>query len=186
MEFQSLSTKIFIAVTSPLSPLEDLSNIYTSTVQSLSLNFVFLLFVILLSEIIYSWSTNIKKYLRLPENIFVGIAASYLTTLIFWYLSGFPSSGTSIIGLNLLTFSILCIILDLPSIITNLKHNLTNKNKKVVLYHSLILVLYVLTFILIYAIYASYGYRLTHLIGGVIGLIIFISVLVVRSHKQKK
>ena len=186
MGFQGLTTKIFVTITSPLSPLEDLSTIYTSTLQGLSLNLVFLLFVILLSEIIYSWSKNIKKYFRLPENIFVGIAASYLTALVFWYLSGFPSSGTSIIGLNLLTFSILCIILDLPLRVTNLKNNLLNQNKKVVLYHSLILLLYLLAFVLIYALYASYGYRLTHLIGGVIGLIIFISVLIMRSHKQKK
>jgi hypothetical protein len=55
-----------------------------------------------------------------------------------------------------------------------------------VLYHSLILILYVLAFILIYALYASYGYRLTHLIGGVIGLVIFISLLIIRAHKQKK
>jgi hypothetical protein len=182
---QGIATKLFVTITSPFGPLENLSNIYTSINQGLLLNLIFLLAIIFFSEIVYQYTKNIKKYLHLPENILIGIVASYITAIIFWYYTGTPSSGTSIVGVNLLTFSLLCIILDVPTKITQLKDSITSKNKRFYVIYSLTLVLYLLAFILIYALYASYGYRLTHLIGGIIGLILFIALVTFRFYNRR-
>ncbi len=183
--FQGTLTKLFVTATSPFGPLENLSSIYTSTSQGILLNLIFLLAIIFFSEIIYHYSQNIKKYLHLPDHIVIGIIASYITALIFWYYVGTPSSGTSIVGVNLLTFSVLCLILDIPVRVMKLKNSLSSKTQRLIVVDSLILVLYLLAFILIYALYASYGYRLTHLVGGLVGLVIFIIMISIR-HKQTK
>lgn len=182
--FASTLAKIFVFVTSPFSLLENLSNIYSTPAQGLFLNLAFLLVIIYASDMLYSKSKEIKKYFKSGEQIWIGIIASYLISPIFWYLYGLPSSGTSIIGVNLLTFAVICLILDIPARIKKLKKAIRIKNRRFTIGYSAVLALYALGFILIYLVYSAYGYRLTHLVGGIVGLVIFLAVIVIRFYKR--
>ncbi len=176
--------KGFVLLTSPFSPLEDLLKIYSSTTQGLLLNWVFLLAVMFFAEFVYGYSKAAKKHFKLPEHILIGILATYITSIIFLFSTGYPASGTSIVGVNLVTFAAICLILDIPYRVKRLKKTVSSGNRYLIVADSLMLVLYGLAFIGLYTLYGAYGYRLTHLVGGIIGLLMFLILLVKKNNKR--
>lgn len=104
---------------------------------------------------------------------------------IFLLFTGYPVSGTSIVGVNLVTFTAICLALDVPYRIKLLKKTVSSRKRYLIVADSLMLVLYGLAFIGLYALYATYGYKSTHLVGGIIGLVMFLALMTRNNHINK-
>lgn len=95
--------QFFLFATSPFSPLEDFSRIYSSVTVGLISNFFVVGMLILIAEVIADFVLkNGKNYVR--TTFVYSILSSYILSFIIFLLLGTPSTGTSIIGL---CFSIL-------------------------------------------------------------------------------
>jgi len=89
--------QFFLFATSPFSPLEDFSRIYSSVTVGLISNFFVVALLILISEIIADFVLkNGKSYVR--TTFVYSILSSYILSFIIFVLLGTPSTGTSIIG----------------------------------------------------------------------------------------
>lgn len=102
------SNDLFLFLTSPFGPIENLSPIYSS----LQVGFIWngIEVGVALAILTFYFNTSFKGYKKYIGPYFVllySILASYITSAIIWILDSSPSTGTSIIGASSTIFIIL-------------------------------------------------------------------------------
>jgi len=103
-------TAVFL--TSPFNLLETASGVYSSPLEGMQENFILVVLFILLAEL-YSRHAQVSKPKLTITHIFaLSIAATYITSALWWVLFGVPSNGTSIIAFCILTYLAAVTLLD--------------------------------------------------------------------------
>ena len=122
------SFNAFKLITSPFSPLEDISPYITFSQIEVNLlnNFLYVFLVIASLEAYYNW---LKKKNDIKIIFYFCIAASYLTAIFWWIYKGTPSTGTSIIGL-VFTLTILWVLITNAKKVWNKIKELFSKANK--------------------------------------------------------
>lgn len=96
-------TAVFL--TSPFNILETLSPIYPSFEVGLSENFVFVVLFVLLAESYSRYSmTRAKGLISVDVAFILSIVSTYTTSALWWWRTGVPASGTSIVAFDMLLF----------------------------------------------------------------------------------
>jgi hypothetical protein len=157
-----------VFLTSPFNVLETLSPVYNSVAQGLQENFEILVAVILIAEVFSRYSmVRLKPYLTIDWAFALGIAASYVTSALWWWHTGVPGSGTSIVAFSILLFLASAASLDV-------KRRMKDARTKAELKRD---------YIWIAALVTSFGFLPTYVVGNphyqlhIVGALVFGSMV---------
>lgn len=110
----NVTDRPLVFLTAPFNGIENLSRVYGSFQQGLEANFLFILCLIIATEIYCSYFMKFfRRRIGIVRLFLFSVLASYILSALEWRLTGYLSSGTSIIGFCLAVFLTLSLIVDL-------------------------------------------------------------------------
>jgi hypothetical protein len=153
-------------ITSPFNFKEDFLKVYSSPQEGL-LNNVGVPFIIAFVQVLYYHLLAQNRRIR-PELVFwASVLASYLVSGLAWFLTGAPSTGTSIIGFSMIAFLFGSTLFDIPTYFRKIREGKKQQQLLAKCYIVSVVSIFSLVGLVLFYLWgnASYGY---HLAGGLL------------------
>lgn len=170
LSLSKMSANIFGFVSSPFNLSEVFAKMYSSPIEGYVFNGIFTAAIIALT-IVYAnlWATS--RQIR-PELVFwTSIISTYIISAIVWFLTGAPSTGTSIIGFCMVGFLVISGLNDLHSYFNKKK---AEQGKFVFVKASLISLMVIVSLFLGFFFYSLGNSVYVHFGGGIMCAILIL------------
>jgi hypothetical protein len=170
---------IFAFVTSPFNLAEVFAKVYTSPMEGYLFNALFTSIIIIFSIIYFHLFAASKRVT--PELVFwISIISTYIVSAFVWFLTGAPSTGTSIIGFCMVGFLFMVSLNDLR--ICFGKKGM-EKNKLIIAKVSLAASISIFSLFSAILLYSIGNSAIVHFSGGAICAVL---ILMIKKLKKKE
>ncbi len=172
--------KIWVFLSSPFSDLEDYLPLYHGVLLGVAYNFLSVFILFSIAGFLYTKRNKLNSIVSPSIVLFIGVASSYTTSAINWFVNKEPSSGTSIIGITVAIYLIFYFFtFDFYSRIKT--KNKIRLKKGTIAY----ILRYLSEFAFLLYIFTFYSATSTHIYGGLIALLLLLSFMIINKNNLR-